>query len=85
MANLEINGKIEQRICINFCLKLGKTATETHQMLQQAFQNEALSRSKTLEWFSRYKAGTSFFDNERSGHPLSARNPENIELVLHPS
>jgi hypothetical protein len=33
----------EQRVCIKFCQKLGKMATETFEMLQ------ALSRSKTFE------------------------------------
>ena len=27
----------EQRICIKFCFKIGKTATETYQLLQQAY------------------------------------------------
>jgi hypothetical protein len=27
----------EQRVCVEFYFKLGKTATETHQMLKQAF------------------------------------------------
>ena len=39
----------EQRICINFCVKLGKTATETVVMLQQAFGDVALSRGRVFE------------------------------------
>jgi hypothetical protein len=27
----------EQRVCIKFCQNLGKTATKTYEMLQQAF------------------------------------------------
>jgi hypothetical protein len=27
----------EQRVCIKFCFKLGKTAAETHGMLNEAF------------------------------------------------
>ena len=33
----------EQRVCINFRVKLGKTATETVLMLKQAFGSAALS------------------------------------------
>jgi hypothetical protein len=33
----------EQRVCIKFCQKLGKTATETYEMLQQAFGETVLS------------------------------------------
>jgi hypothetical protein len=28
----------------NFCVKLGKTAAETHKMLCEAYDNEALSK-----------------------------------------
>jgi hypothetical protein len=56
----------EQRVCIKFCQKLGKTATETCEMLQQAFGETALSRSKTFEWYSRFKNGrTSIDDDDR--------------------
>jgi hypothetical protein len=56
----------EQRVYIKFCQKLGKTATETCEMLQQAFGEIALSRSKTFEWYSRFKNGrTSIDDDER--------------------
>jgi hypothetical protein len=35
----------EQRVCIKFCQKFGKTATETNEMLQQAFGETALSHN----------------------------------------
>jgi hypothetical protein len=38
----------EQRVCIKFCQKLGKTATETYEMLQQAFGETALSPSTIM-------------------------------------
>jgi hypothetical protein len=40
----------EQRICIKFCLKLGKTASETHRMLKEAFGDNALGQTQTYEW-----------------------------------
>jgi hypothetical protein len=38
----------EQRICVRFYLKLGKTASETHEMLKTAFGDnvKVLSTSK---------------------------------------
>jgi hypothetical protein len=54
----------EQCVCIKFCQKRGKTATETYEMLQQAFGETALSQSKTFEWYSRFKNGHTSIDDE---------------------
>jgi hypothetical protein len=40
-----MDGKIEQRVCIKFCEKLGKAATEILEMLREAFGEHSLSRS----------------------------------------
>jgi hypothetical protein len=60
----------EQRVCIKFCQKLGKTATETYKMLQQAFGETALSRSKTLDGISDLKmaAHPSTMIHTQAGH-----------------
>ena len=34
----------EQRVCVKFCFLLGKSAAETVLMLQEAFEEEALSK-----------------------------------------
>jgi transposase len=47
----------EQRICVKICFKLGKTASETHEMLKTAFGDNAMGRTQTFEWFSRVKRG----------------------------
>ncbi|UYV75722.1 hypothetical protein LAZ67_13001137, partial [Cordylochernes scorpioides] len=47
-------------------------------MLKQAFKEDALSQSRTFEWFARFNAGrTSVKDDLHTGRPLSIRNPEN--------
>jgi len=38
-----------------FCMKLGKSATETFEIIKKAF--EAISRSKTFEWYKRFSEG----------------------------
>jgi hypothetical protein len=38
--------RFEQRVNIKFCVKLGKTATETMQLLPDAYGDEALSRAE---------------------------------------
>jgi hypothetical protein len=37
-----MDGKIEQRVCIKFCVKLGKSATEITEMLHEAFLENIL-------------------------------------------
>jgi hypothetical protein len=72
----------EQRVCIKFCQKLGKTATETYEMLQQAFGETALSRSKTFEWYSRFKNGrTPIDDDPHTGRSSAARTNKTVHLV----
>jgi hypothetical protein len=43
-----MDGKIEQRVCIKFCMKLGKFTTETFEMLREAFGEYSLSRTAVL-------------------------------------
>jgi len=70
----------EQRACIKFCFKLGKTATEYYEMLKTAFGEQAMGRSETFQWFSRFKAGrTSIDDDEQSSRPVSSSTPEMVE------
>ena len=58
----------EQRICITFCFKIVKTATETHQLLQQACGDDAMGRTQVFERFRRFKEGrTSVEGDPRSG------------------
>jgi hypothetical protein len=47
----------EQRICIKFCFKIGKAATKTYQLLQQADSEEAMGRTQVFDWFRRFKEG----------------------------
>jgi hypothetical protein len=65
----------EQRICMKFCFALGRTASETHEMLKTAFGDNAMGRTQTFEWFSRFKRGSNiksmlviFFDCEGIVH-----------------
>jgi hypothetical protein len=45
-----IGGKIEQHVCIKFCVKLGKSATETPEMLREGFGEHSLTWAAVLEW-----------------------------------
>jgi len=72
----------EQRVCIKFCVRLGKTRNETFEMLKQAFGDSCMSRSQTFEWFGRFKNGrTSTANDDQSGRPSMATTPSKVEQV----
>ena len=72
----------EQRICIKFCFKIGKTATEMCQLLQQAYGEDAMGRVQVFDWLRRFREGrTSVESDPRSGQPSTTRNEEMIAKV----
>ena len=47
-------------VCVKFCFNLGKTFSETFEMLKQAFADKATSRTQTHEWYKRFKEGWTY-------------------------
>jgi hypothetical protein len=45
----------EHLICVKFSFKLGKTASEMHEIMKTDFGDNAMGRTQTFEWFSRFK------------------------------
>ncbi|GFV45528.1 protein GVQW3 [Trichonephila clavipes] len=73
---------IEQRIVVKFPFKLGKTATETYNLLKEVYGSECLSRARVFEWFKRFQDGRQDVeDNSRSGRPSTSKTDENVEKV----
>jgi hypothetical protein len=57
----------EKWICNKFCLKLGKTASETQRMLKEAMGDNAVGQTQTIERFKCFEKGRiSVDDEERS-------------------
>ena len=72
----------EQRNCIKFCFKIGKTATETYQLLQQAYGEYAMGHTQVFDRFNRFKAGRTSIESDPSSRRLStSRNEEIIAKV----
>jgi len=72
----------EQLICIKFCFKIGKTATETYQLLQQAFGEDAMGRTQVFDWFRPLKESRTSVESElRLGRPSTSKNEEIIAKV----
>jgi hypothetical protein len=55
-----MDGKIEQRVCIKFCVKLGKSTTETIEMHHEALGEHSLSQTVIFEMAFTFQ-GWSFF------------------------
>jgi hypothetical protein len=65
----------EQIICVQFSFLVGKTASETHNVLHEAYSDDALSQTVTHKWFKCFKSGrASTDDDEQSGRPSKIRN-----------
>jgi hypothetical protein len=74
----ETDGKIEQCICIKFCVKLSKSTTKTLEMLLHAFGEHSLSWTVVFEQHSRFKAGrVSSEGDQHSGRPCTSKTTEN--------
>ena len=71
-------------MCVKFCFKLEKTATETWKLLQQAFGDECMSRRQCFEWYSRFKTRRTSIDKDyRSGRPSTSTDEIHIYAVCH--
>ncbi|GFW94019.1 protein GVQW3 [Trichonephila clavipes] len=77
----------DQRICIKFCFKLGKTGTKIYKMMKTAFGEEAMSRARVFELLRLFKEGRQSVNSDpRSGRPSTSRNEDKIaqlKAVVH--
>jgi hypothetical protein len=72
---------LEQRINIKFCAKIGKSATETLQMLTEAYGADAMKMTSVFEWHRRFKEGREDEkDDERTGSLKTHQTDENCSL-----
>ncbi|GFX89925.1 protein GVQW3 [Trichonephila clavipes] len=72
----------DKQICNKFFFKLGKTGTETYEMMKTAFGDEAMSRSRVFEWFRPFKEGRQSVNSDpRSGRPSTSRIEDKIAQV----
>jgi hypothetical protein len=61
---------------------MGKTATETFQLIKQAYGDSAASHTWVFEWQARFwDSKENLEDGERSGQPTAIRTPDTIETV----
>ena len=67
---------------IKFCFKAGKSATETLEMVNATYGDQALSRLSVFRWYGRFHDGREDTkDDPRSGRPTECRNDNNVEKI----
>ena len=57
---------IDQRANIKFSFKLGKTFTETPQMMKKVYGDDCLFRSRIHAWFKRFLVGCYVVNEENT-------------------
>ena len=70
---------IEQRINLKFLVRLGKTPTETFNLLQEVYGDATMSKTRIFEWHKRFREDVE--DDPRSVRPTTSRTNENVEHV----
>jgi transposase len=74
----------EQRVAIKFCVKAGKSAVETIELINKAYGSAAMSHANVYRWYARFRDGREDVkDYARIGRPSTARTDENMESVCH--
>ena len=72
----------EQRINMQFCFKLQKSAKETHKMLKLVYGDAAVTMKTVYKWFEQFCNGCESVENkERSGCTSTSKTQENVERV----
>ena len=64
-----------------FCVKLGDSATTTHEKLQQAFGDDVMSRAQAFRWHRMFSEGGTIVEDEHSGRPSTTRTSDNTARV----
>jgi hypothetical protein len=74
--------QFEQWENVKFCQKIGKSTSETFQMIKQAYGEEALGSSTVFKWHKRFTDGSdSLEDDEHTSWPRTIRTELRIQEV----
>jgi len=73
---------MEQRVCINFCVKNGIKCSKTLEMLTVAYGESTLCKKKVYKWYKLFQEGRENVNDEpRSGRPSTSKTDENVQEV----
>jgi hypothetical protein len=81
-----MDGKIEQRVCMKFFVKLGKSAIKSLEMFRESLGELSSSHTAVSEWHSHFKAGRVSVENDkRSWRPSISKTRESVEKIRNSS
>jgi len=82
LSRAKMQRSLEQRYAIRFCAKLGKSSTETLQLLRTAYGDAVLSSAQVLRWHKTFKdSRESVEDKQCTGRPSASRNENDVARV----
>jgi len=68
--------------CVKSCFQAGKSGTETLQMVNAAYGDQALSHSNVFRWYGQFHHGREDIeDDPRSGRPTEYCNDNNVQKI----
>jgi hypothetical protein len=71
-----------EQVNTKFLANLKNSATETFQLLTEAYSEDCMSWAHVFEWHKRFLEGReSLKDDDRPGHPRTAVTDDNVEKV----
>ncbi|XP_076324799.1 protein GVQW3-like isoform X1 [Tachypleus tridentatus] len=77
-----MNDLKEQRLAVKFCVKLGKSATETFGMLNTAYGDVAMKRTAYFKWHERFRDGLQSIEgDERPGRPSTSTDDPHVDKI----
>jgi hypothetical protein len=76
------NRSLEQWINIKFCVKIGKSTSETLALLTVAYGEYTMKKSSVFEWHRQFKEGREDVqDNPKSEQSKTQRTDANVDRV----
>ena len=81
-AIFPMDKNIEKKIWLKFCIANGISRAKLLKLLQKAYRESTLSKTRAYEWYSTFKSGRDVVEDfPRSGRPSSSSNEVNIAKV----
>lgn len=72
----------EQRLAVDFCVRIGKSAEETYPMLKTAYGDDCFSEHQIIRWHKSFLHFRRVRDEARAKRLLKTNTDENVNEFL---